>query len=286
VATCIRPKFQIGLGHGMKWLGMVPAFINGVKAHSGASQVVWVGHSQGTTQLMGSMAYWHPELQSSLSLFVGLAPVASVDHTPSQILDFMSRLEIAEIFALLGEKDFLPSNALIREIAGIFCFVNPISCENVLFLLCGQDRGDLNLTRMDVYMSHSPSGTSVYNMVHWSQSVLQPNGNASAYFFSAMTWGSAQANQQHYGQSTPPSYNLQNLHFPMALFSGGNDLLADPMDVQNYLIPNIPKSSILLWYYEPQYEHMDFVWGESAATNIYAKILQLPPFSTFAASNK
>jgi len=43
--------------------------------------------------------------------------------------------------------------------------------------------------------------------------------------------GSAKANQAKYGQETAPDYDLSLLKFPLAVFSGSKDLLADPKDV-------------------------------------------------------
>ncbi len=45
-------------------------------------------------------------------------------------------------------------------------------CEDFIFLICGQNpewAHNLNQTRMEIYMSHTPSGTSLYNMDHWVQ---------------------------------------------------------------------------------------------------------------------
>jgi len=39
---------------------------------------------------------------------------------------------------------------------------------------------------------------------------------------------------KHYNQPVPPMYNISSIPktLPIALFSGGNDYLADPQDVQ------------------------------------------------------
>ena len=39
-------------------------------------------------------------------------------------------------------------------------------------------------------------------------------------------------NMKKYGQQTPPAYNLTNIDFPIALFSGAEDGLARPDDVE------------------------------------------------------
>jgi len=59
---------------------------------------------------------------------------------------------------------------------------------------------------------------------------------------------------------------------PLALFTGTNDYLADPLDVRE-LIAQLP---ITPYYHnEPTYAHVDFIWAPSAAKQIYPKILAL-----------
>ena len=62
------------------------------------------------------------------------------------------------------------------------------------------------------------------NMAHWKQ--LFDHGNFQAY-----DYGSAKLNQQHYGQNTPPLFDLTKIRVPIHLFAGASDLLADPTDV-------------------------------------------------------
>jgi hypothetical protein len=65
------------------------------------------------------------------------------------------------------------------------------------------------------------------NMAHWKQLFDSKK-------FQAYDYGSPAANQQHYGQSTPPPFNLSQIRVPLRLFGGNSDLLADVTDV-NYL---------------------------------------------------
>lgn len=81
-------------------------------------------------------------------------------------------------------------------------------------------------------------------------------------------------NEQHYHQETPPQYNLTNIpaSFPIAIFAGcqlmwshqwlmfaklgGQDVLADPTDIET-LLEYISPAYI---HYEPAFGHQDFVW--------------------------
>lgn len=59
---------------------------------------------------------------------------------------------------------------------------------------------------------------------------------------------------------------------PTAVFSGGHDFLADPVDVASLLskIPNLVYNRTI-----PDYEHLDFIWGLNSATKVYQEIVKL-----------
>jgi hypothetical protein len=98
-------------------------------------------------------------------------------------------------------------------------------------------------------MEHTPAGTSVHNMIHWTQ--LVNSGNFQMFDYGAVE------NMKIYHQATPPLYAPQNLtHPPLAFFTGSRDELADPVDVQK-LLSVLPESNKpVLVHNEPTYEHL------------------------------
>eukprot|EP01089_Gocevia_fonbrunei_P006698 TRINITY_DN1755_c0_g1_i3.p1 TRINITY_DN1755_c0_g1~~TRINITY_DN1755_c0_g1_i3.p1 ORF type:complete len:149 (+),score=25.62 TRINITY_DN1755_c0_g1_i3:405-851(+) len=126
---------------------------------------------------------------------------------------------------------------------------------------------NLNVSRIAYYLSEEPNPTSVMNMVHWSQGV-------SINKFQRFDYGHA-GNMQHYGQSTPPQYDISKFptNLPLALFTGGNDYLADPKDVAQ-LLAQLPKAPVLV-HNEPTYAHVDFLWAPDAHIKIYPVMLNL-----------
>ena len=101
-------------------------------------------------------------------------------------------------------------------------------------------------------VGHDPSGTSVMNMEHWKQ--LYDHGTFQAY-----NYGSEEKNKVHYGQVTPPFYELRNIKIPVRLIAGTSDLLADPTDVAwlwANLNPDVKKFSKTY-----QSGHLTFLWG-------------------------
>ncbi|KAM9837627.1 gastric triacylglycerol lipase isoform 2-T2 [Aulostomus maculatus] len=199
----------------------LPAVVDHILKVTGQEQIYYVGHSQGTT--IAFMAFSKlPELASKIKMFVGLAPVATVAFTSSP----MTKLSILPDFLvwdLFGRRDFLPQSYMIEWFAEHVCTKHSALCGNLFFILCGFDEGNLNMTRTPVYTTHCPAGTSVQNMLHWAQAVH--TGKLMAFDFGAT------GNMKHYNQSTPPQYHVQDMKVPTALFSGGQDTLADPKDM-------------------------------------------------------
>lgn len=58
----------------------------------------------------------------------------------------------------------------------------------------------------------------------------------------------------------------------MALFTGGNDWLADPKDVET-LLPNL--KNIRSHKNIPEWEHLDFIWALNAPTQCYNDIINM-----------
>lgn len=242
----------------------LPAVINFITKTTGQEQIFYVGHSQGTTIAFIAFSTM-PELASKIKMFFALAPVATVGFTKSP----MSKLSVIPeflIWDLFGRKDFFPQNDLIKFFATEFCSRKPLSvlCGNVFFLLCGFDEKNLNMSRTPVYTTHCPAGTSVQNMVHWAQAVKSSK-------LMAYDYGKA-GNMAHYNQSTPPLYNVRDMTVPTALWSGGQDTLADPQDVA-LLLTQIPK----LVYHRniKHWEHLDFIWGLDAPQEMYNKMIEM-----------
>jgi len=249
----------------------IPAILSYVTQTTGQSQVAYVGHSQGTTQMFAA-ASLSADVRAKLSIFVALAPAAYVQHQTSFLVSLMADLDIDQILLLFGGKSFLPETPLMKIIAQVFCGPSRCTepfCEDVIFALCGKNSNvtdNLNSTKMEVYVSHTPAGTSVLNMAHWAQAVRK--GKFQMYDFGQ------QGNMQRYHQPNPPQYDLSKIQIPVAIFSGGQDALADPQDVKR-LVSELPSSSIVYQGFVPDYQHLDFTWGINARSVIYGEVLSL-----------
>ncbi|NWW18581.1 LICH hydrolase, partial [Falcunculus frontatus] len=243
----------------------LPASVDFILKKTGQEQVFYIGHSQGTTMAFVAFSTL-PQLAKKIKMFFALAPVATVKFATSPLVKFglFPDLLLKDMF---GKKQFLPQNSLLKWLATHVCTHRILDdlCGNLFFLLCGFNERNLNMSRVDVYSTHCPAGTSVQNMIHWSQAVR--TGELKAY-----DWGSKTANMAHYNQSTPPFYKIKEMTVPTAVWTGGQDWLADPKDIAMLLtqITNLVYHKNI-----PEWEHLDFIWGLDAPYRMYNEIINM-----------
>jgi lysosomal acid lipase/cholesteryl ester hydrolase len=202
---------------------------------------------------------------SALNLFVALAPVAYVSHLESKILVKLAESDLLNRLEQRGMVEFLPYGP-VDVLAPEICQRTEKACDAFLMTICGPSR-HLNTTRIQVYVSNTPAGTSLQNMQHWMQGI-----NIDA--FQMLDFGSEALNVQHYGSAQPPKYDLSLMSVPTALFAGQHDYLADPTDVQR-LVSELPTKTVVYTDYQSDYAHLDYVWAPSAATAVYSKVSRL-----------
>uniref|UniRef100_A0A8C8YNT9 Lipase n=1 Tax=Prolemur simus TaxID=1328070 RepID=A0A8C8YNT9_PROSS len=243
----------------------LPATIDFIVKKTGQKKLRYVGHSQGTT--IGFIAFsTNPTLAEKIETFYALAPVATVKYTKS----LLNKLELIppSLFKIIfGDKIFYPHTFFDQFLATEVCSRQTLNllCSNALFIICGFDHKNLNTSRLDVYLSHNPAGTSVQDILHWSQAVKSGK-------FQAFNWGSPVQNEMHYNQPTPPYYNVTAMNVPIAVWNGGNDWLADPQDV-GMLLPKLPH---LIYHKEISfYNHLDFIWAMDAPQEVYNEIVSM-----------
>ena len=245
----------------------LPALIEFVVKTTGVKEVSYVGHSQGVTQAVVAFSR-NQELASKIKVFVALAPVVHLGHAKG-LLRFLSNenLIVKWIMDLLGVRDFLPNNFLMKYLGSKVCGrkVSDKVCADPLFLIVGSNTGNIDLSRMPIYLTHTPAGTSMRSLWHFSQ--LIQTGTFRQYDYG---WN---GNIAHYNQPTPPEYNIADMKVPTAIFAGDLDWLATPRDVRDYLRHGVP--NLLAYQFDDNWNHMDYIWAWDAPEKIYNKVLQI-----------
>ncbi|XP_012941443.1 gastric triacylglycerol lipase [Aplysia californica] len=240
------------------------AFIDFVLNKTNQSSLSYVGHSQGTTMAFALFSQ-RPDMQKKVNIFVTLAPVTLISNTVS-LVQYLAEIPDEILFAMLGRRDFLPSDLLVRTLVDLLCHDEATRwvCYNILFILAGPDLTNLNQTRLEVYMNHSPAGASVKDIVHFAQIYREKK-------FLMYDFGSPSENMKHYNQTSPPEYVVTNITVPVLAFTGTDDWLSDPEDA-SALLNSLP--DVISWVVLDGWNHLDFVWGENAAQLCYHPIVQ------------
>ena len=244
----------------------LPAYIDYVLGATNHTTLSWVGHSQGTWQGFSAFSTTNRQYAAKVDVFVALGPAAFVGNQKSILLQILVDLEIDQIFAIFGVKDFLMNSWLIHALSAA-CETSGVNCDNFLALICGgANMTNINSTQMYDLTNYAPGGTSVANMIHWMQEIRNKN-------YGFHDWGAL--NPDFYnGSATAPQYNLAAYAGPpLALYWGAMDDLADPQDVAT-IAAQIPSQHIIDNVGFPGYGHMDFVWGLDAAQKVYPLILK------------
>ncbi|XP_006147667.1 lipase member N [Tupaia chinensis] len=243
----------------------LPGVIDFIVNKTGQEKLYFIGHSLGTT--IGFVAFsTMPELAQRIKMNFALGPVISFKYPTGIFTNFflLPNSILKAIFGTKGvfledKKEKIPSTKICNR--KIFWLL----CSELLSLWAGFNQKNINMSRMDVYLSHAPSGSSMQTMLHIKQLYRSDE-------FRAYDWGSEAQNMQHYNQSRPPLYNLTAMNVPTAIWSGGRDVLITRQDVARVL----PQIRSLRYFKEfPDWNHFDFVWGLDAPQRLYSKIIAL-----------
>ncbi|XP_001630461.2 lysosomal acid lipase/cholesteryl ester hydrolase [Nematostella vectensis] len=244
----------------------IPAMIEHALSVSGQSQLYYIGHSQGT--LVGFISFsTHPEIAKKVKRFIALAPIFHLNHTATIVRDAAFTLgPIQELLFPLGPTQFFPGY-LIKLLTKLgFCGgkYKAKLCYDISELIFGFDDGNANMSRVPVFFTHFPSGTSFKNIIHFGQIVYY--GRTARFDYGK------RRNMKRYGKPKPPVYDVTKMDVPTALILGTHDNLSTVPDVApiRAQIPHVTFYEVI-----PEWNHIDFVAGIDAYKLLYPKLLTL-----------
>ncbi|XP_034518283.1 lipase member N isoform X2 [Ailuropoda melanoleuca] len=241
----------------------LPGIIDFIVNKTGQEKLYFIGHSLGTT--IGFVAFsTMPELAQRIKMNFALGPVVSFKY-PTGIFTSFFLLPNSIIKGVFGTKGVFLKTGKVSALKICNNKILWVICSELMSLWAGSNKKNMNMSRMDVYMSHAPTGSSMRNILH----IKQLYGSDE---FRAYDWGSEAENMNHYNQSRPPLYDLTAMKVPTAMWAGGNDVLVTLQDVAR-VIPQIRN----LRYFDllPDWNHFDFIWGLDAPQRLYSKIIAL-----------
>ncbi|KAI4308409.1 hypothetical protein L6164_031488 [Bauhinia variegata] len=227
----------------------------------------YIGHSQGT--LIALAAFSKDQLLNMLRSAVLLSPIAYVGQMTSPLARNAAYNFIAEtLYFNWGIFEFNLRGDAFVDFLKKMCERPGIDCTNLLTSFTGQNCC-LSPSIISTFLNHEPQSTATKNMIHLSQMIR--NGTLAMY-----DYGNKEENTRHYGQETPPIYDVTRIPDDLPLFFGygGADALSDVKDVQ-LLLQGLKghDADKLVVQYRDDYAHADYVMGEKAKIDVYDSLI-------------
>ncbi|XP_053594558.1 uncharacterized protein LOC103571606 [Microplitis demolitor] len=250
----------------------LPAMIDYILELTSRYNLLYVGHSQGTTQFW-VMTSSRPEYNDKVSLAVGLAPAAYTSHMRGPVTT-LAKLTYFGVWVgeRFGYPEFGSRSPWGKFVGNLVCHggaPTQFLCSNILFLIAGYSQGELDAGNLTVIIGHVPAGASWKQFVHFGQGFINPG------HFRAFDYGeNNDKNLKLYNSLIPPDYQLEKITTPIALYSSDNDWLATPEDVD--LLRSKLRNIVMDYKVDGKlFNHYDFLWGNSAPELLYQPIIRL-----------
>ncbi|KAK2979034.1 hypothetical protein RJ640_013668 [Escallonia rubra] len=156
----------------------------------------------------------------------------------------------------------------VAQLLEDICKQPDVNCSDLMTSFTGKNCC-VNSSQTNNFLEHEPQSTATRNMIHLAQMIRR--GTIAMY-----DYGSEDENNKHYGQPTPPEYNMTSIpnDIPLFLGYGGQDLLSDVKDVQTLLDSlHDHEADKLVVQYTEDYAHADFVFGVNAKEVVYNPLM-------------
>jgi len=151
-----------------------------------------------------------------------------------------------------------------------FCDYPPskLLCNDAMFMILGVNSTQLNITRIPVYSKHTLAGTSTRTLLHMGQLIDHEK-------FQMYDYMSESSNQEHYGQPTPPQYDVTHMETPVVLYSSDDhDYLAHPEDVKTLKEQLKKVLDVKASKHLSDFFNLDFIYGMRATNEIYKPMIE------------
>uniref|UniRef100_A0A182SF07 Lipase n=1 Tax=Anopheles maculatus TaxID=74869 RepID=A0A182SF07_9DIPT len=245
----------------------LPAAIDYILRQTGARQLNYIGHSQGTTVFF-VMASSRPEYNEKIAHMYALSPAVCLKRVRSPPVRWLLQhvFALKDLFDAFGVQQFLPHTSSQYEMSRILCPLNDPNniCMQVVSMTVGPNPDMTDMTAMQVLTGHDPAGASVKQLLHYAQ--LQRSGKFRQFDYGRRN------NTERYSHWNPPAYNLSAVTAPVTIFYAVNDWLIDPRDVVRFsrLLTKPPTMHLVE---DENFNHLDFTMAKNARSMVYERIL-------------
>ncbi|KAF5298366.1 hypothetical protein FQR65_LT01144 [Abscondita terminalis] len=243
----------------------VPAMIDYILDVTKQENLMYVGHSQGTTSFF-AMAASKPEYQKKIRFMTALAPVAYTTNIKHIIFNLIKKYyDVAlSLIETNGVYEILKHSPLLSLLVQVLCnddsFFQPL-CGEIIYFIAGVST-NFDESLLPVITSNTPAGGTTRIFIHYVQIGM-------AKSFQKYDFG-LEANLAKYGQTTPPAYNLSSIEVPTAIFYSDQDTLSIVKDVKKLLseLPNVVYEEFI-----EDYSHLDYIWASNIVEVVYTDVI-------------
>ncbi|KAG5674585.1 hypothetical protein PVAND_004539 [Polypedilum vanderplanki] len=235
---------------------------------NGRKRLFYVGHSQGTTSFFALLST-RPEYNAKIIQAHLLAPVAFMKYFPNLwlrdiIMPLMNLFErnrvkyvnFSDILSIGGPIARVLCNSTMNNFTVQFC-------KAIIYTIVGTNtyQEEIDEAILPTLIDHISTKVSAHQLIHYAQMIL--SGRFRLYDFK---WN----NEQVYGTSYPPDYQISNIIAPLYLYRAPEDLLSSRRDVEHLmkLLKNVKYYRVI-----PNYNHVDFTYGRRSRKVLYNEIL-------------
>ncbi|XP_063977812.1 gastric triacylglycerol lipase-like [Diachasmimorpha longicaudata] len=214
----------------------IPAQIDFALKMTNQSSLSFIGHSMGATAHIMLLSD-RPEYNKKMDFVAYFAPVvySITRNSRRDIVPFLTL--IPQIFRPNGDYEVFSQN-LLNPIVIYFCASTKSLlewCQSLVDILAGYDRVQFQVANFLGLMTYYPAGSSAKVFYQYSQQTLTGT-------FRKFDYLTRDLNLQHYGQPTPPEYDMSIIDVPvMAIFTGPGDPSITNEDIKFFVKRMSPK---------------------------------------------
>ena len=209
----------------------LPAFIEYIKVKSKVDKIAYIGHSQGSQQMLYNLATNATYFENNLNLFVALGPMISVKiTTPFNRLQMKFYKALDPLVKPLSI--FQSNNHWIGNLVGGYgCAYNPYVCNYLMTFVAASTNEYNDWERSKVFFGrdHYPAGSSIRCWHHLYQ---QSEIYGALHEFD---WG-PEKNKKLYGSEVPPKIDtsgIKNTSLPIVMVVAKHDRIVEPAASEN-----------------------------------------------------
>ncbi|KAF8361950.1 hypothetical protein PRIPAC_88873, partial [Pristionchus pacificus] len=244
----------------------IPSIIDYILKETGRDKLVYIGNSQSGLVAMALMST-RDEYNDKIHGFFGLAPAASLANVRGPMIETTPAGHLVDMLEDLAGPQPVLSRSLLNDVLRTVCSVGAMqyACERTFFRNGGDWSTQLDYSRLPIYYSNYPSGSSTKNIRHFTQMMLKQR---TARF----DYGEVE-NMKRYGTLYPPSFNFSSVRVPMFLWYSDGDYLVSGADITGRVVPQLKEEFLKEVIPLTGYNHFDFHWGLRAPEDIFHPII-------------